>query len=83
MIFGSIFNGIMARVQNLRAQEQQAKAFDMLKANETELRNLFNSEYYKDYIDTKDESYLTKYINLIFENRIPNRKEYFLRKIDE
>lgn len=40
-------------------------------------------EYYKDYLNTKDESYLTKYINLIFESRIPNRKQYFLRKIDE
>ncbi|MBQ7818311.1 MAG: hypothetical protein IJ341_01290 [Bacteroidales bacterium] len=58
MIFGSIFNGIMARVQNLRAQEQQAKAFDMLKANESELRNLFNSEYYKDYIERADVQHL-------------------------
>ena len=40
-------------------------------------------EYYKDYIATKDDSYIKKYINLVFDNRIPNRKEYLLRKIDE
>ena len=41
-------------------------------------------ELYNNYIDTKDESYIKKYINILIENNnLPNIKELYLRKISD
>lgn len=41
-------------------------------------------EFYNDYNDTKDETYLKKYIQLLIDNNhLPNKKELYLRKISD
>ncbi|MBR5324435.1 MAG: hypothetical protein IKV14_06450 [Muribaculaceae bacterium] len=54
MILGSIFNGIMARVANKRAEDYQGKALQSLDKEEAELDNLFKSSYYSDYMRRAD-----------------------------
>ena len=54
MILGSIFNGIMARVANNRAEEFQGKALRTLDKEEEMLDNLFKSTYYSDYMQRAD-----------------------------
>ena len=54
MILGSVFNGIMARVANKRAEEFQDKALQTLDKEEKELDNLFKSSYYSDYMNRAD-----------------------------
>ena len=67
MILGSIFNGIMARIANNRAEESQAKALRVLNDEEEELKNLFKSSYYSDYMNRAD-----------VQNLITSAKEAFL-----
>ncbi len=54
MILGSIFNGIMARVANKRAEDFQGKALQTLDKEEADLDNLFKSSYYSDYMQRAD-----------------------------
>lgn len=54
MILGTIFNGIMSRVQNRRAEEQQQLALGVLDKEEQELNNLFNANYHKDFMQRAD-----------------------------
>ena len=54
MILGSIFNGIMARIANSRADEFQGKAIQALDKEEEMLDNLFKSSYYSDYLHRAD-----------------------------
>ena len=54
MILGSIFNGIMARVANKRAEDFQGKALQSLDKEEADLDNLFKSRYYSDYMQRAD-----------------------------
>lgn len=54
MILGSIFNGIMARIANNRADGFQEKAMRTLDKEEEMLDNLFKSSYYSDYLHRAD-----------------------------
>ena len=50
-MFASIFNGIKARKQRKAAEKEQKNALQALDSQQTQLDNLFNSEYYGDYIN--------------------------------
>ena len=59
-MFASIFNGIKARKQRKAAEKEQKNALQALDSQQTQLDNLFNSEYYGDYINRSDNQALLK-----------------------
>lgn len=59
-MFASIFNGIKARKQRKAAEKEQKNALQALDSQQTQLDNLFNSEYYGDYINRSDSQALLK-----------------------
>ena len=59
-MFASIFNGIKARKQRKAAEKEQKNALQALDSKQTQLDNLFNSEYYGDYINRSDSQALLK-----------------------
>ncbi len=72
MILGSIFNGIMARVQNRRAEDEQKKALEVLKQEEEELDNIFKSNYYSDYLHRADVQNLINSAKEMFQSNTNN-----------
>lgn len=59
-MFGAIFNGIKARKQRKAADKEQQNALQVLGEQQTQLDNLFNSEYYGDYINRADNQSLLR-----------------------
>lgn len=72
MILGSIFSGIMARIQNRRAEEQQQKALDILKQEEDELDSIFKSNYYSDYLQRADAQSIINSAKEMFQSNLNN-----------
>lgn len=71
-MFGSLFSGIKARKQRKAADREQQNALQALGEHQSQLDNLFNSEYYGDYINRADNQALLK--NLRNQTQQQNRQ---------
>lgn len=72
MILGSIFNGIMARIQNRRAEEQQEKALEALNKEDKKLDSIFKSNYYSDYLQRADAQNIINSAKEMFQSNTNN-----------
>ena len=72
MILNSVFSGIMARIQNNRAQEEQRKALEVLDSEEKALDELFRSSYYSDYLQRADSQNIINSAKNMFMNNSNN-----------
>ena len=72
MILNSVFSGIMARIQNNRAQEEQRKALKVLDSEEKVLDELFRSSYYSDYLQRADSQNIINSAKEMFMNNSNN-----------
>ena len=59
-MLSSIFSGLIANRKRKKAEEAQNNALQSLNNQQTMLDNLFNSEYYGDYLNRSDNQALLK-----------------------
>lgn len=72
-------------LKNITSVLKKKKTHTIIKLPQ-DIQNILNEleNNYKNYIDTKDELYLKQYIKILLDNsKLPNRKELFLRKIND
>ena len=72
MILGTIYDGIMARINNRRARQQEEKALRVLDKEEEELDNLFKSKYYSNYLQRADVQNMITSAKNIFKTNSDN-----------